>query len=170
MNIYTIIQSQYYASLEMLKQAIIKCPDATWTDNSYQNQTWLIAYHVLFYTHLYLQHTEESFTPWEKGRKEIQFMGTVPWPPHYKPEFGAPYTKEEILEYVALVQNQVAEIVPTIDLEADSGFNWIPLNKMELQFYNIRHVMQHTGELCERLGAHGEVAVEWVFRKPDYLP
>jgi len=27
-----------------------------------------------------------------------------------------------------------------------SGFDWLPFDKLELQFYNIRHIMQHTGE------------------------
>jgi hypothetical protein len=39
-----------------------------------------------------------------------------------------------------------------------------------LQFYNIRHVQQHTGELCERLGAKGEVEVDWVGMQPAAAP
>jgi hypothetical protein len=31
-----------------------------------------------------------------------------------------------------------------------------------LQLNNIRHIQQHAGELCERLGAHGEIEVGWV--------
>jgi len=42
------------------------------------------------------------------------------------------------------------------------GFHWRSFGKLELQFYNIRQIMQHTGELCERLGAHGEVEVGWL--------
>jgi hypothetical protein len=51
-------------------------------------------------------------------------------------------------------------------LEAESGFYWLPFDKLELQFYNIRYLQQHTGELCERLGAHGELQVQWVGMKP----
>jgi hypothetical protein len=170
MSIYTTIQSQYYASLEMLKKAISQCPDAKWDDNRYQNPSWLIAYHVLFYTHLYLQQSEDTFTPWEKAREALQFMSTVPWPPHNKVERGEPYTKDEILDFLALVQDQVAALVPTLDLHGPSGFDWLSFDKLELQLYNIRHVMHHTGELCERLGAHGEFEVGWVGSKPDYLP
>ena len=35
-----IIKSQYYASLEMLRQAILKCPDSLWHSPEYQNQFW----------------------------------------------------------------------------------------------------------------------------------
>jgi len=56
--------------------------------------------------------------------------------------------------------------VNRMDLEAESGFHWLPFDKLELQFYNIRHVQQHTGELSERLGAKGEIEVRWVGKKP----
>jgi hypothetical protein len=52
--------------------------------------------------------------------------------------------------------------VESLDIAAGSGFDWLPFDKMELQLYNIRHIQQHTGELCERLGAQGEIQVDWV--------
>ncbi|MBW6466502.1 MAG: hypothetical protein K0B06_08370 [Brevefilum sp.] len=52
-----------------------------------------------------------------------------------------------------------------VDLVADSGFYWLPFNKLELKFYNIRHIQPHTGELCERFGALGEISVDWVAMK-----
>jgi hypothetical protein len=57
------------------------------------------------------------------------------------------------------------EQVQKMDLEANSGFDWLPFNKLELQLDHIRHIQQHTGELCERLGAHGDVEVGWVGMK-----
>ncbi len=45
----------------------------------------------------------------------------------------------------------------------ESGFFWLPFGKLELQFYNIRHLQHHTGELFERLGAVG-VTLDWVGR------
>jgi predicted kinase len=41
-----------------LKQAIEKCPDALWNDPADKNRFWHVAYHALFYTHLYLQPTD----------------------------------------------------------------------------------------------------------------
>jgi hypothetical protein len=52
-------------------------------------------------------------------------------------------------------------------LEAQSGFYWLPFGKLELQFYNVRHIQQHTGELCERLGATGDIEVEWIGTNSD---
>ena len=61
-----IIRSQYQATLEMLNQAIVQCPEDLWVDTKFTNQFWQIAYHALFYTHLYLQPSEDDFIPWEK--------------------------------------------------------------------------------------------------------
>ncbi len=58
MDYQQIVRSQYLASLEMLKHAIGKCPDAMWNDPSDKNKFWHVAYHELFYMHLYLQPTE----------------------------------------------------------------------------------------------------------------
>ncbi len=125
----------------------------------------LPAYHALFYTHLYLADSEAHFTPWPKHRKEYQFMGPTPWPPHAPPQIGEPYDKEAILEYLAFCQRHVTERAPQLDLEAASGFGWLPFGKLELQFYNIRHLQQHTGELMERLGARAGIDVDWVGMK-----
>jgi hypothetical protein len=158
MQIKEIIKSQYWASLAMLRQAIEKCPDSLWVDASYKNAFWNIAYHVLFFVHLYLQPTRDDFVPWEKHRKEVVSMKG-------SEEGIESYSKAEILEYLELCLAEMENQVDTLDLEAESGFHWLPFNKLELQFYNIRHLMQHTGELCERLGAHGEIEVGWVGMK-----
>jgi hypothetical protein len=167
MKIKEVIKSQYLASLEMLHQAIVMCPEALWYDQDYKNRFWHVSYHALFYTHLYLQPSEEDFVPWSKHRDQYQFMGSLPWPPHKEPDIGEPYSVEEVLEYYRVTKGQVVEKVLSLDLEAESGFNWLPFNKMELQFYNIRHLMHHTGELCERLGRVGEIEVNWIGMKRE---
>lgn len=155
MGIRESIKSQYRASLAMLRQAIEMCPDALWEDVSYVNPFWRVAYHTLIYTHFYLQPTEGDFVPWEKHREGMQLLGTS------APEAKA-YSKAEMLDYLTYVLTQVDAQIDALDLAAESGFNWLLFDKLELQFYNLRHIQQHTGELCERLGAHGEIEVGWV--------
>jgi len=162
MDIKKIIQAQFLAALEMLKQAVVKCPDALWNASEDRNKFWHVAYHAIFYTHLYLQDTEQDFKPWEKHRPEYQFMGQVPWPPHAPPKIGEPYTREEVLDYLAFAQEQVRQRVPALDLEAGSGFGWQSFGKLELQVYNIRHLQQHTAELYERLGARAGIDLDWI--------
>jgi len=60
----------------------------------------------------------------------------------------------------------VRKRLPQTDLEAESGFYWLPFNKLELQFYNIRHIQQHTGELYERLGTRANIELDWVGMQP----
>ena len=160
-----VIGSQYLAALEMLRQSVVKCPETLWDSPDDKTTFWHIAYHALFYTHLYLQDSEQQFTPWAKHRQQYQFIGQLPWPPHSPPQIGEPYDKETVLEYLAFCQRQVAESVPQLDLEAGSGFGWLPFGKFELQFYNIRHLQQHTGELMERLGTRANIEVNWVGMK-----
>ncbi|HEY6041259.1 MAG TPA: hypothetical protein VIX58_03940, partial [Anaerolineae bacterium] len=73
-----------------------------------------------------------------------------------------PYDKNAILEYLDLCRRQVAERVPQLDPDANSGFYWLPMSKLELQIYTIRHIQQHTGELMERLGARAGIEIDWV--------
>jgi hypothetical protein len=54
------------------------------------------------------------------------------------------------------------ERVPVTDLESESGFDWYPVNKLELQFINIRHIQQHTGELFETLGTRENIELDWM--------
>ena len=162
MDTKRVIQSQYHAALEMLKQAVTGCPESLWDAPEDKNRFWHVAYHALFYTHLYLQDTEKDFRPWENHRDEYQFMGPVPWPPHDLPKIGEAYTREDVLAYFAFVRKQVQERVPALDLEAASGFEWLPFGKLELQFYNIRHLQHHTAELYERLGSRAAIEMDWI--------
>jgi len=158
-----VIQSQYLASLEMLKTAITYCPEWMWADPKPKNKFWHIAFHAIFYTHLYLQPAEKDFKAWSKHRDQYEFMGPLPWPPHDLPKIGEPYTQDEILEYLEFCQGEVKGCLPRLDLDKpESGFSWLPFSKLELQFYNIRHLQLHTGELCERLGTMAGVDVDWI--------
>jgi hypothetical protein len=162
MNLKEVIQSQYRASLAMLEQVVQKYPEELWTDTGQKNPAWLLAYHALFYTHLYIHPSEGDFVPWEKFRPEIQFMGPTPYPPHDIPDYGEPYTRDEILSYIRLFGDGIAAWVDSLDLHGPSGFDWLPMSKIELQFYNIRHLMQHTGELAERLWVEAGIETGWV--------
>lgn len=166
MDIKEIIKSQYRATLAMLGEVIEKCPDALWDEADNSQQVWHIAYHALFFTHLYLQVDEPSFVPWEKHREEHQFFESVPWPPHNAPKIEKAYTKAELLEYLTLCQNEVEDKVTTVDLHAESGFHWLPMSKIELQFYNIRHIQHHIGQLDDRLRINANIGINWIGKKP----
>ena len=157
MSTQAVIQSQYHAALAMLRQAVEQCPDSLWADAAYSNPAWHIAYHVLYYTHLYLQPTAEDFDPQELFRDDVRGLDDS--------DPALIYSKDEIFDYLAICLEQVDQQITSLDLAGDSGFDWLPFSKLELQFYNIRHIQHHTGELCERIGAQGGVEIKWVKMK-----
>ena len=74
-HIKDVIASQYAASLEMLRSAITACPDWMWGDLEPNNKFWHIAYHAVFFTHLYMSPSEADFIPWEGHRDESDSHG-----------------------------------------------------------------------------------------------
>jgi hypothetical protein len=146
----------------MLREVIAACPDSLWTAETPTTPFWQVAYHAIFYTHLYLQPSERDFVPWAKHRDEYDYLGQLPWPPHRAPMIGDPYSRADVLEYLDRCCEEVADRVPALDLSAPSGFSWLPFGKLELQLYSIRHVQQHVGELAERLGTRTGVEIAWV--------
>lgn len=162
MNYNAVIQAQFGAALTMLAQAVEQCPTELWDAPNDKTKFWHIAYHALFYTHLYLQKNEAEFQPWHKHRPDYELMGPTPWPPHKAPQIGAPYDKADIHEYIEFCRQEVARTLATVDLAGESGFSWLPFTKFELQIYSIRHIQQHAGELMERLGTRAGIDVDWV--------
>ena len=167
MNTLGVIQSQYQAALTMLEQAISRCPNELWVDPSRSTSFWQVAYHALFFTHLYLAPSEETFQPWAKHRDEYQFLGALPWPPHRAPIINDPYTQAEVLEYLDFCSSAVNAQMEGMNLEGNSGFDWLPFTKFELCLYSLRHLQNHVGELSERLATFGNINVNWIGRGPQ---
>jgi hypothetical protein len=156
MNIKCALKGQYHAGLAMLKQCVVRCPADLWTSGTHPRTYWRIAYHAIFYTHLYLQQNVESFTPWAKHRDSAKELWSTP-------DVVEPYTIEETREYIDLVIAGVDETVDGLDLEsADTGFPWYKsMGKLEHQLMNLRHVQGHVGQLSELLMAQN-VDTDWI--------
>jgi hypothetical protein len=169
MKTKAVITSQYMAALEMLAQAITQCPQEFWADPVDQNQFWHVAYHALFYTHLYLQPTVDDFRPWEKHLAGLQSFDKLSELSGEDEENELPLSKGDLLAYLDFCRQVVRERVSDTNLKAESGFDWIPFDKLQLQFYNIRHIQHHTGELYERLGTRAGIEVRWVGMDPNEM-
>jgi hypothetical protein len=154
--------SQYRASLAMLRTAIEVCPESLWLASDCRNRFWHVAYHSIFYTHLYVQAGEAEFRPWHKHQPDSQYLGPRPWAPNEAVVIERPYSQEEVLEYHDFCCAEVISKAPAFGLEEDSGFSWLPFNKTELHLYNIRHIQHHTGQLIDRLRTSANIAVPWV--------
>lgn len=160
------LRSQYRAAMGMLKSAVELCPPELWNAAQDKNKFWQIAYHVLFYVHLYDHESIQAFQPWVKHRNEYEQMGPPPWDPTHVPEIGEPYNREEVLEFWEACSSHLEETILKVNLGARSGFDWLPFSKFELYLYNLRHLEQHTGELMERLGSRAGISVDWRSAQP----
>ncbi len=162
------IRSQFLATLEMLKHAVEKCPEALWLKPIGDAKYWHIAYHALFYLHLYLADNEGAFVAWHKHRPDYNFLGPKPYPPHDVPVIGEAYTKTDVLEYVQFCKEAASRKVHEGNLMDESGFSWLPFSRFEMHIYSIRHLQQHVGELMAILGQAG-INVDWVGTKSDKI-
>jgi len=146
-----VLKSQYHAALAMLRDAIERCPDAEWLSRDHKNAFWQLAYHVLFFAHLYLQQNETTFVLWSQHHGDDD--GTR----------GEPYSKAQVLEYWSFVDHAVDGAVDLLDLESpESGFSWYKMAKLEHQLVSIRHIQHHSAQLADRLRSAADTGIKWV--------
>ncbi|HLJ93513.1 MAG TPA: DinB family protein [Gemmataceae bacterium] len=164
MDIRSALKSQYRAALKMLHEVIEKCPDGMWNDPAdHAAPFWRVAYHTLFYTHFYLQQTQEAFRPWARHCEEAEFISSVPWEPHRPPKTCEPFTRNDLLEYCNECLAMIDVGVDTLDLSAPQcGFPWYKMSVLEHQIVNIRHLQHHTAALASRLRREACIGIHWV--------
>jgi len=151
----SVLKSQYHASLAMLREAVERCPAGEWSNANHKNAFWQLAYHTLFFTHLYLQRDEAAFQPWAQHRGRDDGIE------------GDPYSQAQVLEYWFLCDSIVDDAVDVLDLDsAESGFTWYRMSKLEHQFVNIRHIQHHSAQLADRLRSAADIGITWVGGRP----
>jgi len=164
------LKGQYHASLEMVREAIEKCPDELWLDAGPKNAFWQAAYHALFFAHLYMGQDAEVFVPWAEHQRDNQNEDGIAGEPDPKsalPLLPNPYTKDQALRYWAIVDGMVDRTVDALDLRRDdSGFSWYTMSKVEHQILSVRHIQHHAAQLADRLRAARGVGIRWVGAGP----
>jgi hypothetical protein len=152
------LKGQYHAALSMLRQTIETCPDTLWNSGTPPRQFWRLAYHTLYYTHLYLELKAENFQQWVKHRDEVESD-------QEREKLDAtPYSRAELLEYWDIVDGRVDAQIDAMDLTApECGIPWYKMPKLDHQIMNIRHIQEHAGQLRDRL-LEAEVDQRWVGR------
>lgn len=153
-NFNEILWKQFGAAIDMLENAIQSCDEETW----YANDTfWYPAYHTLFYLDYYLSAEPDTFAPPSPfGFSEFDPKGILP---------ERVYTKPELLQYVAYNRNKLAHVVLGFDDEyATKRFknDYRDYSLLEMQFYNLRHVQHHVGQLNLLLRQSIDDAPKWV--------
>lgn len=162
MDIRSALKEQYQAGLAMLADCIQKCPDDLWLSGQPQRETWRIAAHAAYFTHLYGEQGVDQFEPWP-GRPQDDSRILAEWEPYEIPESFQPLTREQVHSYVGWIAARLDSVVDGLDLEReDTGFPWYPnMSKLSHQLLNIRHLAVHLGQLQELLFARG-FDLNWV--------
>lgn len=165
-----VLKNQYHAALAMLRETIENCPEELWTSREHTNAFWQIAYHVLYFTHLYLQSDEAAFEPWGQHQANVQHEDGIPGPAEPEsdlPLVPDPYTRAQVLEYWRFCDEMVDDAVDALDLQSQSsGFYWYRLSKLEHQLVNLRHLQHHAAQLADRLRAAENFGTRWVGGRP----
>ena len=160
-----VLKSQYHAALAMLESVVERFPEERWTQSDAVNAPWQVAYHVLFFTHLYLQPEEATFRRW-LGHRPAQHEDGIAGPADSESELPLvpdAYGKEEVLDYLRFCDALVDPAMDSLDLHRpDSGFYWYDVSKLEHQLINIRHVQHHAAQLADRLRSEAGLGTRWV--------
>jgi hypothetical protein len=164
------LKGQYHAALAMLREAIELCADELWLDETPRNAFWRVAYHALFFVHLYLLDAPEDFIPWEGHQGDVQQPDGIAGPADPEsalPVSPAPYLRSQVLAYWYMCDAMVDERVDAMNLGSPtSGFHWYPISKLEHQIVNIRHTAHHAAQLADRVRAARDIGVKWVGSRP----
>lgn len=160
-------KEQFHAALAMLADCVERCPDDLWSAGAHPRPFWRVAFHAAFFAQLYLGQDSAAFRPWPGHREDVGALLSDPTEvePYEMPEEIEPYTRQEMLGYVAYVDSLVDPTVDALDLSAPStGFSWYKdMTKLSHELLNLRHVQGHVGQLSELLMSSG-IDTDWISR------
>ena len=155
----TILWRQFGASIRMLDNAVLACPEALWGDRSRRPEFWYLVYHTLFWLDLYLTGAVEGFAPpGPFTLDELDPAGLLP---------GRVYAKEELRAYLARCRRKCRETIESLTDERANepcAFGWGRVSFAELLLYNMRHVQHHAAQLNLLLRQETGSAPGWVGR------
>jgi hypothetical protein len=158
------LKSQLRASLKTLKLTIDQCPDEIWNLRSDgRNTYWRVAYHALFFAHMYLSKDLKSFVPAAIHVEGMQDLGDEVDNNGKPLPNGNTLTRQQMLDYYEQIDSMIDPAIDSFDLTSlDCGFYWYTCSKLEHQFVNMRHIQHHAAALSMRLKTHRGKPVAWV--------
>lgn len=153
----TSIWQQFGATIDMLDNALLACPEELWGDRAQEQELWYVTYHCLFWLDLYLTGAVEGFAPPAPFTlDELDPAGILP---------DRVYSKDELHSYLLHCR---AKCKQTIDALTDQRareqctFGWGTASFGELLLYNMRHVQEHAAQLSLILGQKYGWNPRWV--------
>ncbi len=155
-SLKTILWQQFGATIDMLENALVACPNELWNTKS---KFWYTGYHTLFYLDYYLSDTPESFLP--PAPFTLSEFDPADVPP------DRVYSKAELLAYLEFGRQKCHDLIAGLTA-AGAEKRFVNEHKnysvLEILLYNMRHVQHHAAQL-NLLLRQGMVDVpNWVSR------
>jgi hypothetical protein len=152
-----VVWRQFGASIDMLENAVVACPDECWGDRIDRTEFWYLTFHTLFFLDLYLSESDKRFVPPAPFTlDEMDERGLLP---------DRVYTKDELLAYLAYGREKCRSVISSMTEEQAHqrcGFEWLDISVAEALLYNIRHVQHHAAQLNFILAKKIGSAPRWV--------
>ena len=168
--VHDSLRRQYGAGLAMLRAAVEGCPDDAWLGRDDAAGAWQLAYHALFFTHLYLMPDEAAFAPWPGHRGDAQHADGLPGPADPgddRPLLPPSYAKDDVLAYLDWIEARLDAWIAALDLTSrESGFSWYPIGKLDHQLVNLRHLQHHLAQIMLRVRDAGGDPGGWIATDP----
>ena len=152
---------QFGASIDMLKNAIVLCPEEHWNT---EKKIWYNAYHCLFFLDYYLTMQPKGFSP-PLPFTLSEFEDAMP---------ERVYNKKELLNYLRSTRDKCHTLIAGLT-EEKINERWINesgtmnYSVLEILLYNMRHVQHHAAQLNLLLRQGINNAPNWVSRGEDDL-
>jgi len=162
---------QFGASIDMIKNAIILCPEESWDTH---RKFFYNAYHCLIFLDYYLTIPPKSFSsplPFTIAETdnvvEDAIDDVIP---------DRVYSKKELLDYLELSRHKCHKLIGSLT-EEKLKERWIEEQEsgvmnysvLEILLYNMRHVQHHAAQLNLFLRQGINNAPGWVSRAEDDL-
>ena len=152
-----VLWRQFGASIDMLENGLLACPEEFWGERSRQTEFWYVVYHTLFWLDLYLSDAVEGFAPPAPYTlEELDPAGLMP---------GRVYSKEEMRDYLRHCRRKCRATIESLTVERAKEtcvFGWGEVSFAEQLLYNLRHVQHHAGQLNLLLRQQTDSAPGWV--------
>jgi len=153
-SITEAVWTQFGASLDMLENAIVMCPEEHWETTL---DFWYLSFHCIFWTDYYLSTEPDKFEP------PTPFSLSEFDPTGKKPD--RIYTKTENLEYLEHCRQKAKQLIRELT-PSRMNDRWINEHKnyslLEILLYNMRHIQHHSAQLNLILRQTIDNAPNWV--------
>jgi len=157
-----IVTSQIRAALRTLRATVEACPEGLWRRRVGHSAFWALAYHGVFFAHLYLSPSEEAFEPFVRevaGREGFGRTDLDDWSTLTDDDV---YSREDVIAYCDFVDEQTGRWVESKPFDQPSGFYWLEFTRGEAHLYNLRHIQHHAAQLADRLRQELDVGTRWI--------